>query len=281
MLRTKRKPLPAFYSFAETESQGRRPLCGLHAGKYAPNVFNDLFGLYLDAVGEERLGGLSKVSGFVLRGESKATAQTGAAEELVRLALNGVILVGLLYKRNPELCRAVARTLAAWPVSADLTERSWQRKAERTIEDLKLGSAVEGYARAARTSAENPIRKYAYLIYETLYQTRWRYKESEARKYAREGCPAWAAKTLALPPFTKPNLRAWASLGKEMLLEQRANFLEDELLKEQKFKWVRRAENRSRRGKPTLRAVQNEAFDDFDKELRQLAPQENLFRDEW
>lgn len=118
-------------------------------------------------------------------------------------------------------------------------------------------------------------------MYEALYQTRWRYKQVEAGEYAREGCPAWAAKTLALPPFTGPNVRAWAALGKEMLLQQRENFLEDEALKEQKFKWTKRAENRSKSGKPTLRAIQNEAFDDFAKELRKLAPAEKLYRGEW
>jgi hypothetical protein len=88
-------------------------------------------------------------------------------------------------------------------------------------------------------------------------------------------------KTLALPQFTKAQVRAWAVLGKEMLLEQRPNFIEDEALKEQKFKWTKRAENRSKSGKPTLRAIQNEAFDDFTKELRKLAPVENIYRGDW
>jgi hypothetical protein len=75
--------------------------------------------------------------------------------------------------------------------------------------------------------------------------------------------------------------RAWADLGKQMLLEQRGNFMDDAALKEQKFKWTRRAENRSRNGKASLRAILNEAFDDFTKELRKLAPSENVYRGEW
>jgi hypothetical protein len=81
--------------------------------------------------------------------------------------------------------------------------------------------------------------------------------------------------------FIKANTRAWAALGKEMLLEQHPEFMQDAVLKEQKFKWIRRAENRSKSGNPTLRAILNEAFDDFAKELRRLAPVENIYRGTW
>jgi hypothetical protein len=267
---------------AEVMSSRLRPMSGFFPAKYAPNVWPDLFGLYVDALGNsEWARGLSKVAPFLAQGEPSAVAEKGAAEELVRSALNAVTMVRLLYQQKPELCREVARKLPAWPVAADLAEPSWQRKAERLVQDLRLGCAIQGYIRSARTAWKNPIRRYAWAIYQTLFQTRWRYKKAEAGADAPEECPPWAAKTLALPPFTKPNLRAWASLGKEMLLEQRKDFLDDAALKEQKFKWTRRAENRSKSGYPTLRSIQNEAFDDFTKELRQLAPAECIYRGEW
>jgi hypothetical protein len=278
--------LLAFRSFAETESLVREGLtrCGgcFCGGEYAPEISAGLSGLYLDARGDcEKSGDPSKVRTARLRGKDKPMIQKKAAEDLVNLTLEGVKYVALLYKKNPELCRDVARVMEEWPVSADMTERSWQRKAENVVADLKLGSAIDGFILSARTANENPIRRYATVIYETLFQSRWRFKEADQRGYARPGCPAWVEKTLALPQFTKANVRAWADLGKEMLLEQRPDFIEDEALKRQKFKWTKRAENRSKSGKPTRRAIQNEAFDDFSKELRKLAPAENLFRGEW
>lgn len=262
----------------------RKRFSCLRGAKHAPNVWTDLFGLYLDACGESQkwTRGLSKVGNLILKGgEHKAKAQKEAAEDLVNLTLSGVHFVSMLYETNPNLCRDVARTMGRWPVSADRTERSWQRKAENVVADLKLGSAVGGFILSARTAKENPIRRYATTIYDTLCQTRWRFKEADQRGYSRLGCPLWAEKSLALPRFTKTQVRAWAVLGKEMLLEQRPNFIEDESLKEQKFKWTKRAENRSKSGKPTLRAIQNEAFDDFAKELRKLAPVENIYCGEW
>jgi hypothetical protein len=279
-------PRPAFRSFEETESLVRKGLtrCG-NSGcgcEYAPEVWTGLFGLYLDARGEGKwTGGLSKMRAFIRRGKDKAVIRKEAAEALVNLTLEGVKYVALLYKKNPEICREVARTLKKWPVSADMAERSWQRKAENTIADLKLGSAIGGFILSDRTATENPIRWYATVIYQTLFQSRYFFKNGDQRVYTRQGCPPWVEKTLALPQFTKAQVRAWAVLGKEMLLEQRPNFIEDEALKEQKFKWTKRAENRSKSGKPTLRAIQNEAFDDFTKELRKLAPVENIYRGDW
>ena len=263
---------------------GRKMLSCIRSAKHAPSVWTDLFGLYLDALGESPkwTRGLSKVGKLILKGgEHKTKAQKEAAEDLVNLTLNGVHFVRMLYEKNPDLCRDVARTLKEWPVSADMAERSWQRKVENVVADLNLGSAIGGFILSARTAKENPIRRYATTIYDTLFQTRCRFKEADQRGYARQGCPPWAEKTLALPQFTKVQVRAWAVLGKEMLLEQRPNFIENEALKEQKFKWTLRAENRSKSGKPTLRAIQNEAFDDFAKELRKLAPAENIYRGEW
>jgi hypothetical protein len=279
-------PLPAFRSFAETESLVRKGLtrfggsdCGC---EYAPEVWTGLCGLYQDALGEwETTGDLSKVRTASLRRKDKAMIQKAAAEALVNLTLDGVKYVALLYRKKPEICREVARTLGMWPVSADMGERSWQRKAENVIADLKLGSAIGGFLLSDRTAKENPIRRYATVIFEMLFQSRYFFKNADQRVYTRQGCPPWVEKTLALPQFTKMHVRAWAVLGKEMLLEQCPNFIEDETLKEQKFKWTKRAENRSKSGKPTLRAIQNEAFDDFVKELRKLAPVENIYRGEW
>ncbi|HUB87500.1 MAG TPA: hypothetical protein VMB22_06375 [Verrucomicrobiae bacterium] len=279
-------PRPAFSSFEETESIVRKGLtrggisdCGW---EYAPEVGTGLHGLYVDARGEwEKTGDLKRVLTAKLRTKDRTIIRKEAAEALVNLTLEGVKCVALLYKKNPEICREVARTMEEWPVSADLGERSWQRKAENTVADLKLGSAIGGFILSDRTATENPIRWYATVIYQTLFQSRYFFKNGDQRVYTRQGCPPWAEKTLALPRFIKPQVRAWAVLGKEMLLEQRPNFIEDEALKEQKFKWTKRAENRSKSGKPTLRAIQNEAFDDFAKELRKLAPAENIYRGEW
>jgi hypothetical protein len=218
---------------------------------------------------------------IVHREKHNPIAQKDAAEDLVKLALDAVTYVGLLYARRPDLCREVASRLADWPVSADRTDPAWQRKAQSLIEDLKLGAAIEGFIRSDRTSNQNPIRRYATAVYRTLSGTRRQFKEADEERYTRQGCPPWAAKTLDLPLFSKANAPVWAALGKEMLLEQRPVFMEDAALKEQKFKWTRRAENRSKSGNPTPRAILNEAFDDFAKELRKLAPAENTYHDTW
>ena len=269
------KPRPGFLPFTlDVEPAGqprmRRIGRGIHGCKYAPKASTELFFLYLDAIGES-----------FHRAKRKPISQKDAAEDLVNLARDAVTFVGLLHGRGPELCREVASRLADWPVSADRTDPAWQRRAQSLIEDLKLGGAIEGFIRSARTANQNPIRRYATAIYDTLFQTRWRYKEADQRGYNRQGCPLWAVKTLDLPVFSKSNTRAWAVLGKEMLLEQYAGFMEDAVLKEQKFKWIRRAENRSKSGNPTRRAILNEAFDDFAKELRKLAPAENIWRGDW
>ncbi len=278
-----KRALAAYYSLAEAESLVGTEFKCLHGNGHAPNVFHELFMLYRDALGEpqEWTGCYSEAGKVVLREKHKPVSQKDAAEGLAKLVLDGVHLVGLLSDNKRELCREVARTLAEWPVTADLTERSWQRTAEQLVQDLSLGSAIKGFIRSARTGKENPIRRYATAIYQALLQTRWRFKEADGTSQTREGCPPWAAKTLTLPRFTKDNVRAWTALGKEMLLEQRPGFLDDEALKEQKFKWTRRAENRSSTRKVTQRAIQNEAFDDFTKELRKLTPAEDVYRGEW
>ena len=275
-------PLPAFRSFTETESIGYKRL-KCYGTSDAVDGFLELDGLFMDATGRPSKWHCcwNEAGEIIYREKHKPREKKDAAEALIRLTLDGVSLVSRLYEKDPNLCRNAARTLAQWPVSADMTEKSWQRKAVKVVEDLNLGSAIGGFILSARTAAENPIRRYAMTIYDTLFQTRWLFKEANNRGYQRQGCPPWAAKTLALPQFTKTSMRPWADLGKEMLLEQRANFLEDETLKEQKFKWTKRAENRSKSGRPTLRAIQNEAYDDFTKELRKLAPPENIYRGDW
>lgn len=205
-----------------------------------------------------------------------------ATEELIKLALDAATYVELLRIREPDLCRQIAFRLPHWPINADLTTKDWKRESEKAIADVGLGSGIEGFLKSARTSDENPIRLYATAIYETLYQTRFDIKDIGKNSYkTEEGCPEWAKKTLDLPRFTKAGVSAWMKTGKEMLLEQRPDFLEDPSLQQQHFKWKKRAINRSRSGVPTLRAIQNEAFDDFSKELKKLAPAENLYRGKW
>jgi hypothetical protein len=257
----------------------------IHGCKYARKAFTELFSLYMGAIGEpSEWDCCCDQSGKIIHREKrKPIAQKDAAEDLVNLARDAVTCVGLLYGREPDLCREVASRLADWPVSADRTDPAWQRRAQSLIEDLRLGGAIEGFIRSARTANQNPIRRYATAIYDTLLQTRWKFEEADGKRqvYTRQGCPPWAAKTLDLPVFIKAKTRAWAVLGKEMLLEQHPEFMEDAVLKEQKFKWTRRAENRSKSGNPTRRAILNEAFDDFAKELRKLAPAENIYRGTW
>jgi len=255
----------------------------IYDSKYAPNASAGLETLYRDAIGQpcERDGCWNQAGEIVLREKHKPIAQKDAAEDLVKFALDAVTYVSLLYARKPDLCREVASTLPDWPVTADRTDPAWQRKAQRLIEDLKLGAAIEGFIRSERTSIQNPIRRYATTIYHTLFQTRCQFKEADEKWHTRRGCPPWAAKTLDLPLFTKANARAWAVLGKEMLLQQHPSFMEDAALKEQKFKWTKRAENRSKSGNPKGRAILNEAFGDFAKELRKLAPVENIYRGNW
>jgi hypothetical protein len=255
----------------------------IHGCKYARKAFTELFSLYMGAIGEpSEWDCCCDQSGKIIHREKrKPIAQKDAAEDLVNLARDAVTCVGLLYGREPDLCREVASTLPGWPVSADRTDPAWQRRAQSLIDDLKLGGAIEGFIRSARTSNQNPIRRYATVIYDTLFRTRCQFKEADEKWHTRQGCPPWAAKTLDLPLFTKANARAWAALGKEMLLQQHSGFMQDAALKEQKFKWTKRAENRCKSGNPTRRAILNEAFDDFAKELRKLAPVENIYRGNW
>lgn len=283
------KPRPAFRPFElENEWDGknlmRSLVNSLHGGKYNANIGTGLSALLQDALGKpyKWQGYFNDEQEFVFREEHKPIPPLEAAEDLVRLALDAIKYVDILYRREPGLCREVARRLAEWPVSTDLTAKDWKRDAQKLIDDLSLGSGIAGYLKSARTSDENPIRLYATAIYETLFQTRFTFKRADSTRYqTREGCPPWAEKTLSLPIFIKSNVAEWMKVGKEMLLEQRPDFLEDEAFRSQKFKWSRRAAKRSKSGKTTIRAIQNEAFTDIAKEMKSLAPTEPLYRGKW
>jgi hypothetical protein len=86
---------------------------------------------------------------------------------------------------------------------------------------------------------------------------------------------------LDLPVFTKANARQWAKLGEEMILQQKPDFLESPDLAAKKFSWTRRAEKDSRTGKASLRAIHREAFEDFAKELKNIAPEKALWSGNW
>ena len=205
-----------------------------------------------------------------------------AARNLLIISNNAAAYLDLLLEKNPELCKAIAATEAHWPVSADLTEKDWQRAIAETVSKLELGRDIKGYLLAARTADDNVIRCWATAIYETLFQTRFDFRQAvkEPNAYlTTDDCPQWARKTLDLPPFTKADARKWARLGEEMLLEQRPDFLESPDLAGKKRSWTHRAQNRS--GKASLRAIHREAFEDFAKELKNIAPERNLWRGEW
>lgn len=148
------------------------------------------------------------------------------------------------------------------------------------LDAIDLGSSIRGYIKSARTSDENPVRLYAAAIQRTLSNTRWSYK-SPSQFSIREGCPKWAEETLSLPRFTKANVSAWMKIGRAMLIEQRPDFINDPAWGDRLFKWTRRAENKSKSGKATLRAIHNEAFTDIGKEMKDLAPADDLFQGDW
>lgn len=276
----------------EDERHGRNLLRSMvhciNGSKHGFNVEEGLWLLYGDAIGKppEWSGCRNEAGEIISHEKHKASPPEEAAADLISLALDSVKFVQMLFEKKPDLCRAIARTLGEWPVSTDLTAKDWKRAAQKTVDDLGLGSAISGFLNSARTSDENPIRLYATAIHETLFQTRWIYREADGQnplgKYkTREGCPAWAAKTLELPKFIKANVGAWMKVGREMLLEQRPDFIEDSLFGDRKFKWTRSASGRCKSGNPTLRAIQNLAFDDIRKEMKNLAPAEDLFRGKW
>ncbi|MES2437462.1 MAG: hypothetical protein V4584_00255 [Verrucomicrobiota bacterium] len=283
------EPRPAFRPFElEKDWVGKnlmRTMAMLiYGGEHAPDWCRDMAMLYSNAIGKPAPWHCTydKKGRLISQEKHVPIPPHEAAEELIKLALDAAAYVELLHCRAPELCRQVAVRLPHWPIKADLTAKDWKREGETLIADIGLGSGIEGFLKSARTSDENPIRLYATAIYEALHGTRFEFKEIGNNKYrTAAGCPEWAQKTLELPMFTRSGVSAWMKVGKEMLLEQRPDFLNDPLLKEQSFKWKKRASNRSRSGKPTLRSIQNEAFGDFAKEMKNLAPVENVYRGKW
>ena len=190
----------------------------------------------------------------------------------------------MLVEREPELCRRLAATKSEWPVIADLTEKDWKHPIHETLSKLELGKDIKGYLLSARTADQNVIRCWATAIYETLFQTRFDFKRAlkePGRHTTTEGCPEWARKTLDLPKFIKANARKWAKLGEEMLLQQKPDFLESPDLTNKKQRWTRRAIKDSRSGKASVRAIHREAFEDFAKGLKNIAPERELWRGEW
>jgi hypothetical protein len=210
--------------------------------------------------------------------------QEQAARDLLTIAHDATAFLAMLLEKEPELCKMIAATKPAWPVMADLTEKDWQRHTAEIIERLGLGRDIKGYLLAARTADENVIRCWATAIYETLFQTRFDFRdavEGTWRSLTTEGCPGWARKTLDLPRFTKATSRLWAKVGEEMLLEQVPDFLESPDLAEKKGSWTLRAERGSRSGKASLRAIHRQAFEDFAKELKNIAPEREIGRGKW
>jgi hypothetical protein len=66
-----------------------------------------------------------------------------------------------------------------------------------------------------------------------------------------------------------------------MLLEQVPDFLDSPDLNEKKGSWTLRAERSSRSGKASLRAIHRQAFEDFAKELKNIAPEREIGRGKW
>lgn len=255
--------------------------------KFAPNAGHETFGVYSEALGlnlREWFCCLDQKGEIVYSEKRVSPTPEEAARDLLTIAQEATSLLAELLKRQPAVCQGIAARASWWPVMADLTEKDWLREAAGTVEKLGLGKDIKGYLLAARTADENVIRCWATAIYETLFQTRWTFKEAAEgrnKNSTREGCPEWAGKTLDLPPFTKADSRKWARLGEEMLLQQRPDFLESPDLVTKKRSWMHRAQKDSRLGKASLRAIHREAFEDFAKELKNIAPERNVRRGEW
>jgi len=285
-------PRPAFHAFIlEDEQHGRRRLHGfgkvLDYPRFAPNAGHETFGVYSEALGLESgewFCCFDQAGRIVHREKRVEPTPEAAAQDLLTIAQEATLLLTELLDRQPELCQSIAARKSWWPVMADLTEKDWQREIALKVAALGLGKDIKGYLLAARTADENVIRCWATAIYETLFQTRCAFKEAASGKCeykTTEGCPHWARKTLDLPPFTKADSRKWAKLGEEMLSQQQPDFLESPDLVAKKRSWTHRAQKDSRSGKVSLRAVQREAFEDFAKELKNIAPERTLWQGEW
>ncbi len=277
-------PRLAFRKFElEDESHGRRRMrnFGRHfeSTHFVKNSYGEMSSVYQDALGNSRVKRLlcKNLAGEVVHEEPwQRLDQEDAARELLAIAKNATLYLSLLLERQPDLCKRIAARKSDWPVWLDLTEKDWQRELSETVSKLELGKEIDGYILSARTADENVIRCWATAIFETLYQSRFDFKSAveEPRDYiTTDGCPEWVGKTLDLPPFSKADSRLWARLGEEMLLQQQPDFLDSPDLVTKKRSWTHRAQKKSRSGKVTVRAIHREAFEDFAKELKKLAPE--------
>jgi hypothetical protein len=285
-------PRPAYRKFTlEDEWYGRCRMRMLGKcidyANHAPNASREVFSIYCAAIGVARAKWFccTNQAGDIVHQEKYVVpTKEQAARDLLTIAHDATATLTLLLDKEPELCRMIAATKPAWPVLADLTEKDWQRQAAEIIDRLDLGRDIKGYLLAARTADANVIRCWATGIFETLYQTRSDYKyaiEEPSEYRTTEGCPDWVRKTLDLPRFTKNTSRLWAKLGEEMLLEQVPDFLDSPDLTEKKGSWTLRAERSSRSGKASLRAIHRQAFEDFAKELKNIAPEREIGNGQW
>ena len=285
-------PRPAFRAFSlEDDRHGRRRMRSLGKvlgeAKYAPNALHEADSLYMAALGmarRETFSCMNPAGEIVHREKRPNPTPEEAARDLLTIAKDATILLTELFNQRPELFQSIAAREACWPVMADLTEKDWQRQTTLLVDRLNLGKDIKGYLLAARTADENVIRCWATAIYETLFQTRFFYKEAMEGKSTygtTEGCPAWARKSLDLPPFTKVDFRKWAKLGEEMLLQQLPDFLDSPDLLAKKRSWTHRAQKDSRSGRASLRSIHREAFEDFAKELKNIAPEPGVWRGDW
>ncbi|OGV67754.1 MAG: hypothetical protein A2283_12400 [Lentisphaerae bacterium RIFOXYA12_FULL_48_11] len=280
------KPRPAFCPFTlYDEDRGRWSFRG-SPEDLGPNIYNELDLLYRDAVGKpERWTGYeNEKKKIIFREKHTARPSLDATRALIHLTLQAARFVTEVYKQKPELCIEVARTLIEWPVIADLTQHRWARNAERLLEAVKLGSAIPGFVESAKATMEDVPRQYARAIYDTLFQSRWRYQEAAEgkNKYATcEGCPSWAVETLQLPKFTKQHAREWYTLGRKMLLKECPDFIDRKEWNE-RVTWYKSRALRNRKASEASRtAIIGEAFDDIRREIRNLAPSEDLWKGKW
>jgi len=284
-------PRPAFRRFELTdERNGKRRLKtigkGISLAKRAPNAVPEIMGLFDDAM-KHRVPWIcyhNRSNKMILREKRPRIEPEEAIENLFIVAQTAVAMLENLTEKLPDLCSQIAAKKSEWPVLADMTEKDWRRAVVDQVKKLNVGSKIEGYLLSARTADENVIRCFATAIYETLFQTRFDFRQAATRKNkyrTTKGCPEWAQKTLDLPPFTKSHSARWAKLGEEMLLEQVPDFLKLPDLGGKHRSWSQRAANRSRSGRVSETAIRREAFNDFAKELKKLAPEEVLIKGRW
>jgi len=284
-------PRPAFRKFELTDEwNGKRRLRnigkGISLAKRAPNAVPEIMGLFDDAI-EYRVPWIcyyNRSNKMILREKRPRIEPEEAIENLFIVAQTATAMLASLTKKLPDLCSQIAAKKSEWPVLADMTEKDWRRTIADQVRKLKVGRKIEGYLLSARTADENVIRCFATAIYETLLQTRFDFREAmkgKNRYRTTKGCPEWARKTVDLPPFTKAHSARWAKLGEEMLLDQLPGFLNLADLATKQRSWLQRATNRSRSGRVSETATRREAFNDFAKELKNIAPEEVIFKGAW